>query len=952
MTEYYQARVLDVTEIQAGSELTSDTASGSFTLLLYDTSDFNDEGGQVQIDGTTYGYTTKNDDLSTITLSTPTGVAYTADEEVYLYPLTIEKEAMVQIDQEDAVMARVPFSLFDAMSTIVRSDIESESVMVYNDGGDWVIHDVLGSRMVRDAAYLDQASLDAVVKVGPTAAPLTSPTPVLTGNIHSILGKFDTILNATRYNLYINTSDPAPADEAHYVGTVIANQFQIDTLPASLGITDATTGVVDRSLQKGVTYYISVVALNDIGVAPVSPSVGVELRLVTGPDIAADYAYLGEVSFDKMTGGKFQSTVVWAGKLTTRDTDFQAGAEIDPVSYRGFGMAQDATTPAPLIFEIPFDGRPAFFAGDVQARTFTAYQGANFYGDANNVKANGGLYLESGAGGAVAAPTVAQSVPSVATNRATRSTSWGSIVTFNVLNCRSLNWDAITGYFTTVQNQPNGCVHWNIDAAGVVTGRFDQNNYRGGGIITVGTKTIHFYSYIGNGNTTKWGFLMPSGWFDAVYTAYSASVIPAVTTDQDGLIRVAELVPGSGGQVRVQRFSVPASGAPVLQGTSTLTALLPATAEVGSINFGAFDLGSPSHHVMIGRQQYNTPVRVTAGASTAEAPDLEWVGGNLIGLCMNAQASTAAAASDRRWFGLATDSRLYTYGTNTWDSSQTDRHVVGVTMATDTAESQVGDKLPYMANKRWTVTVTAPSLITPATRAGVYVWRGATGLPIDAQMIRQGYTPNGTKALLLTSIAYTGGAPGGAPTAAAYPSSSPAFMKSQGVDSIGSIVDLQGSGAGRTGPVEWDLSGRRIKVAILTPSTSVTAFTVAQSATWKQIIFPNTFDYGGISFSLAESVLTITDPGLYFVSYSALFDANATGRRLLGLEIFTTEAVGAGNRFWYDETSSANGVIPILSGATDVYLNAGTKMRMIAYQNSGVALNVRVGSRWTIRKVG
>lgn len=953
MTEYYQARVLDVSEIRSGSELTVDTPLGASVLSLYATSDFNDEGGQVEIDEHVYSYSTKDDDLSTITLTTPTVVAYNADEEVYLYPATMEKEAMVQVDEEDAVMARVPHTLYDAMEAVVRSEVESEAVLIYNEDGDWVVHDVLGSVVIRDAAYIDQASLEEAVPTGPTAPPLSSPTPVLVGGIHSILGKVDPIFNAQQYDIYMALNNTATPQASLYVGSVISNQFQIDTLPPGLVEIDPNTGQTDNRLKQGVTYYVCIVATNELDSAPsASPWVGVELRMVSGPDIAADFAYLGTVTFDQMSGGEFDSTVVWSGLLKTRKSKLAPGGEIDTTSYRGYGMPEADGVDAPLIFEVPFDGRPAFFAGDVQARTFTAYQGANLYGDANNVKANGGLYLESGQGGAVAAPTVSQGVPSVALTKPTTATSWGSAVVFDALACRGFNWDPDHLHFVTVQNRPQGCVFWGIDPGGTVSFKFDQADYRSGGVISRPGESIQFYSYAKGGNTAKWGFLKPDGYYYDVYTAYSSTSYPAITLDQDGLVRIAEVIPGSGGQIRVQRFNMPTNGAPTLAGTSTLPALMPATAELASVNYGAFDLGGPAHHVLAGRQQYNTPIRVTGSATVNETPELEWLGGNILGLAMNTVASASAAPGTCRWYGLGIDSRLYIYGTNTWLDTQTSRHVVGVTMATDTAESQVGDKVPFIANKRWTVTITAPALINPANRAGVYMWRGASGLPTDAQMIRQGYTAANARTLALTSISYSGAAPGGAPTSASYPSSTPAFLKSQGTDGVGSVIDLRGSGAGRAGPHEWDLNGRATKVAVITPSTAVTTFTVAQSGTWKQVILPGTFAYGGIGFAWTGSSIVVSETGLYFVSFNAAYDTNATGRRIIGLETYTTEAVAAGNIFWYDETSSAGGAIPVLSGATDVFINAGAKLRMIAYSNSGAILNVRTGAQLTIRKVG
>lgn len=114
------------------------------------------------------------------------------------------------------------------------------------------------------------------------------------------------------------------------------------------------------------------------------------------------------------------------------------------------------------------------------------------------------------------------------------------------------------------------------------------------------------------------------------------------------------------------------------------------------------------------------------------------------------------------------------------------------------------------------------------------------------------------------------------------------------------------------------------------------------------------FDSGDMT--VASSVITVTDPGVYAISgFTTWGTAVGTGsRRMLLIESFTTEALGAGVMLARAEGAAATGVFVALNPYCEVSLVAGAKVRMLAYQNSGVALGLRNGldfSRLNIHKI-
>lgn len=169
-----QGTVVEVSSIQVGDEVVRDHATGETTLFLSDVADFDDDGGQISIEGVVYTYTSKDDDASTLTIPSPgLSAAVPDDTQIYVYPLAYEKWATVIVeDGEDAVLARIPMSMEANVDDGVRDDSEQESATVVLRGNEWEVADIIGisdnTRLGGGAKYLDDL-LDVDAPAGAVA---------------------------------------------------------------------------------------------------------------------------------------------------------------------------------------------------------------------------------------------------------------------------------------------------------------------------------------------------------------------------------------------------------------------------------------------------------------------------------------------------------------------------------------------------------------------------------------------------------------------------------------------------------------------------------------------------------------------------------------------------------------------------------------------------------------
>jgi hypothetical protein len=645
-----------------------------------------------------------------------------------------------------------------------------------------------------------QAALTAAG--GPlTGPPTSSPTPELTGGVRTIIGVHASVALARSYDLYLSDTNASAPDGAHLAATTNALIWQLAEVPDVMAIVNPDSSL-DKRLQPGVTYYVALVAKNDLGAAAASAWVAVTLHQVTSEDVSAEYVYAGTVTADQILAGNLTAAVTLTGIMKTRQTEMDPGGEFDSMGIRGYAPPEVVGEPAPLQVEIPFDGRTAFWDGDIAARKADFYQGADFHGDANNVKSDGGVTLEAGSSaGSSAAPAVTQGIPSVALTRPSQTAAWGASVQFNAADVQGFNWDVPSGQFIASQNvSGKGVVDWRISTSGTVTAFATDDgwgHYAWMRDPVSGNNTFYWLTaQVGNPSNLWISGLKLGASSKLQIPRLNTAETPVGTWASVGQLRIAERVSNT---IVTRSYSI-AGANPVLTGTTTSDPFWSTSQKIGSINVTQGPGFAAAQSVFCPRGS-GWRIRV-ANAGTTELPDYEWdATAPIVAICPNGPDTASSGGS---WYGLGSDNRLYTYTNSTWTGSFTKRVIVGTTSATSTAETQVGSKVAVNWQRRHQMTITAPPLVTPAIRAGVYAVEWPSGTPTDSQMFRHGYTATGGRTLTVSTVLTSGSAPGTAPTAGAYPIAAAAWLRSEALASGGGPMwELGGDGTFNMPDTGW-----------------------------------------------------------------------------------------------------------------------------------------------------
>ena len=178
--EIQQGILTEVTSRSLGSETAVAHLTGDVNLYVYNSTDFYDDGGQLKIlvdIGTEYilTYTTKDDDLNLITLSSGLPVDVDPDTLVLLEPAAPEKWASVQLDDnEEPIMARIPYGMTSGVDEGIRDAAQYEGVEVQLKGLEYVVTDFLGKQDYFDGTAIDPTTLPAPSSSAISTAPVLS----------------------------------------------------------------------------------------------------------------------------------------------------------------------------------------------------------------------------------------------------------------------------------------------------------------------------------------------------------------------------------------------------------------------------------------------------------------------------------------------------------------------------------------------------------------------------------------------------------------------------------------------------------------------------------------------------------------------------------------------------------------------------------------------------------
>jgi hypothetical protein len=149
---YLSGKLLNVDIDTMGDELTADAATGATTLQVDDAKDFDEDGGQLLLNGTVYTYLTVDDDAGTIALAEPLAADAQDGDDVQVWDaqyndvsqvMTADVELHAADGGGDPIHAVVAEHLVKNLSEGPRG-IDAETVLLRRDHDEWRIEDILG----------------------------------------------------------------------------------------------------------------------------------------------------------------------------------------------------------------------------------------------------------------------------------------------------------------------------------------------------------------------------------------------------------------------------------------------------------------------------------------------------------------------------------------------------------------------------------------------------------------------------------------------------------------------------------------------------------------------------------------------------------------------------------------------------------------------------------------
>lgn len=632
-----------------------------------------------------------------------------------------------------------------------------------------------------------------------------------------------------------------------------------------------TEDSVGAALDDNLDYSISVQPTNVVGDGTLSAAVPGRLNQGVSAETVLGYVVAGFV-----LAGSIQ-----VGSMT-----------IDPDTGITIPLANGG------LIQFPADGSDAIITAILRARSLVVENNLRIQGTLNAIE--GGLQLANG----TSAPTV----------KPRAGTSWDHAAAYLAADVplgtvRGL-YDAGTAWVITESFLGDGKI-WSIDKTTGVRSQLGST-LTGlqpfGGITKVGTDWYVLVQPVG---TFEWwvrkynsSWVFQSQW-------QRATSIPnnqmALATDGTFLYTTHR---SSAGVLIVDRYSLTGTGA-----TNIFTSTVAPGSAVTGLYVGSADFGATRYVITCGNGVY------VFNSSGTRQTSQDWARANgetIFGIAWDATRFHTLGA-DKVWHYstvVTATSRSITY---TWY----DNDAAG----TGTHETQASPALTYsQAPRQWLRIDTDPPSFA--------------GFPDDPNAVRL-YVANQRQADLGTGVTmavYDVPATGGsaAPTSNGFSGvSAPGSMTSGATDGTGALINLSGAGSGRTGWNQWSAAGNLQGTAGL--RSSATNQTGIADSTWTKVTLTGTASYNE-GLSVASSEVTIAIAGLYRIDADlAWLNDSATNRRIAAIEAYTgtDPGVGSGTTLDRDECVPSTSAFVHGKPSTTEWLAAGTKVRLIVWQNSG-----------------
>lgn len=349
--------------------VTADPTQTSPTIPIDDPTDFSADGGEVDVLGETYPYTTITTDEAgnpTLVLEEPLRVDVLESDPILLRAgnqIATDIYAVVDLGgagqtNHDAAgePVRIPIPYHQRAVWPIRHYDPPWPVYVTDDLAS--IEQVPGLTPIIDGGLIDPGTLP---EAGPTAAPTESPTPRIVSGSGAAVVRFDPVPDATTYDLHVTTDDTETVGETNLHTSNVNPPIWVSYLDS-----DGTTG-----LSTEADSYFALVARNDLGAAPPSAWVPGRAGLIDNDILTSSLVVAQEVVAELIeTRGLRIGTSTW---------------DID----NGFSI--------PGVIQLPVDGsQDAFLYSNLVTDSVTINDNLSIRGQNNVLESGSDLTLGTG----------------------------------------------------------------------------------------------------------------------------------------------------------------------------------------------------------------------------------------------------------------------------------------------------------------------------------------------------------------------------------------------------------------------------------------------------------------------------------------------------------------------------------------------------------------------------
>jgi len=845
-----QGQVLEVNIVPAGDELAAAHLLGDTTIDVMDTDEFSDAPGTVQIEGILYDYSAV--DRTALTLTLTTGLAADTEEatKVFSVPLTEEKWAMVEVqDNDEPISARIEHALKDKMTDGVREPEDQETVVLELVDGDWTVTDIIQEIPVLDGTYIPVDTLPQP-ETSDGNAPSSSPLPEVIGGIGAFYLRWTPPANADpmQFEVHASATNTSPPDATTFCTQTSAYSTTLRNLPTI----DLETGEYDKFEydlpDRPAPYYFAIIAKDEDG--PAAPSAWVDGRLfqITGPDIAAETIRGENIIGETLTGNLFSGTVLLGSTISTGALDEDGnlvGARVD-ISPLGISTVDANEQP---VVQFPTDSSVnAFVRADVEMLSAKVVNNFSMFGTNNLIAKDGRLMLSAGVTPPSSPPIISYEYDTLQLNTTTAvpphtPNSGYNLGTFRLdpSQITSIAWNSDWGAWVVIQQKSNGFRVWRFTTTGAIynnlaTGRpwVDDYNSREKASNAFGSGT-------GQGSGEAALFKSGDDWY--VWGPYINKIPASWITDTAARPPTLGYIPsnnrwmlvqndgGGSGVINIRQFTLN-SGTNADGSFKNATSQSNTNLEAGSglaqrIN-GAVNApivsGGASRWV-ISSDTYQT-MYVFSGSTEMndEGTYEEWLKpGAALGMTHNGSQFCSIDAGGKITF--YTDWNWPTLNATAWvGASAYDSDTGGDPANPHTGqtagqhETPVGTMVSFSQRRRARLVITMPETPDSGGNDDVDKWKlyyarqSSTPAKANLKYIDMIGSPTARTSKVVSSDPTGGNPPGGiygqSGAVNNFPQSNPAKIVSVGLDaSSNPVIELTGDGAGRMGPYKWDKNG-------------------------------------------------------------------------------------------------------------------------------------------------